>query len=256
MLFLGHEVSQSFYATHSGCLPHGPFAMWLVKASRPRVIAELGSYDGYSYFTFCQAVREAGLTVRGFAVGAWGGDELTEFCQKDAFKIFEEHNPRYSKFSSLFLKNSTDALEHIEDGSVDLLHVDGGHYYTGLKKDFKLWGRKLSDRAIVLLHGTNSRESGPEAWECWQELTREHPRFDFPFQRGLGVLFWGRSLGEEIQKFHETAGSEFGRDTLILMFQVIGASMASQPMVQGPGPLAIGVGSTGAIPIDAAPHAV
>lgn len=256
MFLLGHQISQSLYAPDSAWLPHGPFAMWLVKASRPRVLVELGSYDGYSYFTFCQAVREAGLPTKCFTVGAWEANEDAKCCDKDDFKVFEEHNRRYSEFSTLFRKNSAGVLDHIEDGSVDLLHVDGRHWKTGPEEDFEIWKPKLSDRAIVLLHGTNLREVGSWVLDYWQELTREHSGFNFPFQHGLGVLFWGGSLGEEMQKFQDIAGSEFGQDTLVMMFQLLGASMASQPIGQCSGSLAIGAGPAGAMPTDIAPQVV
>ena len=65
---------------------------------------------------------------------------------------------RYSGFAQLVRSTFDDALPYFEDGSVDLLHIDGRHFYEDVKHDFDFWLPKLSDRGIVLLHDTDVRE--------------------------------------------------------------------------------------------------
>lgn len=256
MILFGHKIGTPVYVPDTAWLRHGPFAMWLVKASRPRTIVELGSHHGYSYFTFCQAVREAGLPTRCFAVDTWQGDEHAGFYDNDVFKAVEEHNRRYSDFSTLLRKTFAEALGDIEDGSVDLLHVDGRHYYGDVKEDFESWSAKLSDRAIVLFHDTDVRERGFGVWEYWEELTRQHPGFNFPFQHGLGVLFWGRALGDEMQKFRDSVNSEFGRDTLVSLFGALGEDLANRSVLPDSAPLAlVATGRPGPVPVQAPPPA-
>jgi len=43
-IFLGYEVSHPSYIAPTARLRHGPFAIWLVNATRPRQIVELGSH--------------------------------------------------------------------------------------------------------------------------------------------------------------------------------------------------------------------
>src|SRR5437764_4408932 len=45
----------------SAWLEHAPFAFWLIEALRPRILVELGTHGGYSYFAFCQAVERLKL---------------------------------------------------------------------------------------------------------------------------------------------------------------------------------------------------
>lgn len=72
------------------------------------------------------------------------------------------HDPRYGGFSTLIESTFDDALHRFADGSIDLLHIDGQHFYEDARRDFQSWRRKLSDRAVVLFHDTDvpDREFG------------------------------------------------------------------------------------------------
>lgn len=135
-------------------LGHGPFAVWLVKHAAPRVIVELGTHYGYSYFAMCQAVKANRLSTQCFAVDTWQGDEHAGLYDGSVFDSVVLHNQQYERFSTLLRKRFDEALADIPDGSVDLLHVDGRHYYDDVKEDFESWVPKLSKRAIVLFHDT------------------------------------------------------------------------------------------------------
>ncbi|MGC8470258.1 MAG: class I SAM-dependent methyltransferase, partial [Acetobacteraceae bacterium] len=55
-------------------ISHIPFAFWLVGASRPRLVVELGTHTGNSFFAFCQAAETHGTGSRLVAVDTWTGD--------------------------------------------------------------------------------------------------------------------------------------------------------------------------------------
>src|SRR5690348_9660353 len=189
---------------------HAPFAFWLVGALRPRVVVELGTHGGFSYFTLCQAVQQHGLDTRCHAVDTWKGDEHAGFYGEEVFERVRAHHDRhYSSFSTLIRSTFDAALPQFDDGSVDLLHIDGRHLYADVRHDFETWRAKMSDRGIVLLHDTNVRDGDFGAFRFWSELAAHHPHFEFLHGHGLGVLGVGTRLpGALHDLFAATADDE------------------------------------------------
>ncbi len=183
----------------SAWLEHGPFAMWLVRQLRPRSIVELGTHHGYSYFCMCQAVSEEEIATRCYKIDATQGNEQSETCEDNEYNLVKTENEKYASFSTLIRKPFSEALADIEDNSIDLLHVDGRHYYDDVKEDFESWIPKLSDRAVVLFHDTEVYQRDFGVHRYWVEISQKYPSFGFQHGRGLGVLFFGycRSEGAE-----------------------------------------------------------
>ena len=171
---------------------HGAFAFWLVENLKPDCIVELGALAGYSYLCFCQQVLSSKLPARCYAVDTWEGDEHNGFYGDAVLaKLRAAHDPKYGAFSKLIRSTFDEAVLGFEDKSIDLLHVDGRHFYDDVKHDFEKWKPKLSDRAVVLFHDTQVRTRDFGVWRFWEELSRESPSFEFYHGHGLGVLCFG-----------------------------------------------------------------
>lgn len=196
------------YMPPSGWTEHAPFAFWLIGRLKPGTLVELGVHNGYSYFTFCEAIQRHAIEARSFGVDTWRGDEHAGFYGEDVFEAVESHNSRlFSAFSTLVRSTFDDALPHFADSSVDLLHIDGRHFYDDIKHDFETWLPKVSDNGIVLMHDTNVRERGFGIHAFFDELRLRYPVFEFAHGHGLGVVAIG-ARGSQLVKELVDAASE------------------------------------------------
>jgi O-antigen biosynthesis protein len=176
---------------------HIPFAFALVEILKPRTFVELGTYKGDSYCAFCQAVAALKLETRCSAIDTWAGDKHTGFYGPDLLaQLRAAHDSEYGKFSTLIQSTFDAAAETFPAQSIDLLHIDGLHTYDAVKHDFETWLPKLSSRAVVLFHDTAIRLADFGVWRFFEEISRNHPHFQFEHSAGLGVV----AIGAEVPK--------------------------------------------------------
>ncbi|WP_422018696.1 class I SAM-dependent methyltransferase [Roseibium sp.] len=173
---------------------HLPFARWIVAAAKPGVLVELGVHEGASYCTFCESVERFGTNTKCYGVDAWEGDHQAGFYGDQVLKALSAyHDPLYSSFSTLVQKWFADAAQDFEDGSIDLLHIDGLHTYDAVKADFEAYLPKMSKSGVILFHDTVVRHGDFGVWALWEELTKKYPHFEFTHSNGLGVLCVGET---------------------------------------------------------------
>lgn len=193
---LYHTISFShpLRQVSSAWTQHIPFAMFLIDLLRPQTIVELGTFTGASYCAFCQAVKELNLDTRCYAVDNWKGDLHNGFYDQSVLdNLKRHHDPLYGSFSQLIQSDFKEALSRFEDGSIDLLHIDGQHTYEAVSHDFKDWLPKLSDHGIVLLHNIEMYEQDFGVWRFWKELKAKYSSFELKHRGGLGLVAPKRS---------------------------------------------------------------
>lgn len=171
---------------------HTPFAMFLIDLLRPGLFVELGTFYGASYCAFCQAVKELGLTTRCFAVDTWQGDwQGGYFGTAVLDDVRAHHDPLYASFSELLPCTFNEAAGRFEEGTIDLVHVDGCHTYEAVAHDFQTWLPKMSRRGVMLFHDTQVRKGDFGVYRFWDEVKGGYPHFEFEHGHGLGVLAVG-----------------------------------------------------------------
>ncbi len=176
---------------------HIPFAFFLISMLKPRLFVELGTHKGDSYSAFCQAADTLGLDCRCVAVDTWKGDDQAGYYGEEVYEELRKFNEtRHGSFSELLRSSFDEALPRFSDESIDLLHIDGRHGYSDVRRDFESWLPKMSEKGVVLLHDIEERAPGFGVWKLWEELSRKYPSFGFRHSHGLGVLRVGRSVPE------------------------------------------------------------
>jgi hypothetical protein len=222
------------YLCQTAWIEHAPFAFWLVEAHRPSMLVELGTHWGFSFFAFCQAVQRVGCETSCFAVDSWKGDEHAGFYDESVFESVRDHlEDRYSAFARLVRSTFSEALAHFENGSVDLLHIDGRHFYDDVRQDFESWLPKLSDRAVVVFHDINVRERGFGVFRLWSELRERYPHFDFLHGHGLGVAGIGEHVGDRLRALFDASADGELSGQIRQAYARLGAGLGERLARQG-----------------------
>lgn len=205
------------YMVKSAWLEHGPFAFWVVNAVRPRLVVELGSHRGYSFCCFCEQVQRDRTETRVVAIDTWKGDDHTGAYGDEIYESLHAYTSKtYPGFSEMKRMYFSEALSTFADGSIDLLHVDGRHYYEDVVEDFTSYIPKLSDRAVVLFHDTQVRDHNFGVYRYWAELSAKYPAFEFHHGNGLGVLTFGKNVAPAVKTLtgfaHDSPDASATRD--------------------------------------------
>jgi len=201
---------------------HLAFAAWLTQEVRPKILVELGTHTGNSYFAFCQSVVEGDVATKCYAVDTWQGDEHAGLYGDEIFaKVNAYHQEHYSKFSSLLRTTFDEAVSYFSDQSIDILHIDGLHTYEAVRHDFETWLPKLAPGAIILFHDTNVREQNFGVWKLWEELQVRYPNnLEFVHSNGLGVLQLNNAPDEKKLEWLQPDSPE--KQSLISYFTALG----------------------------------
>ena len=205
---------------------HVPFAMMVVEMQKPSMVVELGTHWGVSYCAWCQAVETIGLATECCAVDTWEGDPDTGFYDDEVYNDLEEHHDQYRSFSKLLRMTFDEALPHIPDRSVDLLHIDGRHSYEAVKHDYETWLPKMSEKGVILFHDTVVTERGFGVHKLWKELSPHYPSFNFEHGFGLGVLAVGKDQSDAFKSFLDTATRK--PSTTRQLFSALGRQLQSE----------------------------
>lgn len=177
------------WLANSAWTEHGPFAMWLAGEMRPRLVVELGSFGGYSLMALAEAMATAGVQGRVVGIDTWQGDDHAGFYGDEIYRRLKTHaEAHHADRVELKRMLFSAALGEVADASVDLLHVDGRHFYDDVKEDYLSWLPKLAPRGVALFHDTQVRNRDFGVWKFWAEISAGQPAFEFVHGNGLGVL--------------------------------------------------------------------
>lgn len=192
---------------------HIPFAFELMQRLAPQTVVELGTYSGSSYFAFCQAAKELGLSTKCYGVDLWEGDihmgDFEEALYKEVVEYVAKH---YPDIGVLVRRYFDDAAGEFDAKSIDLLHIDGTHTLEAVSNDYHTWLPKMSDRGVILFHDTNVnyQNAGEKAAdfkvkEFFDSVKNSFPHIEFTHCYGLGVLLVGVKASDSVREMFEDA---------------------------------------------------
>lgn len=193
----------------SAWLEHAPFAFWIMDILRPKILVELGTHNGFSFFAFCEAAERLGLDTELFAVDTWAGDFQAGFYDQSVFAEVEAANVSYPN-AKLCRGYFQDFVGQFEDGTIELLHIDGRHTYDDVKEDFESWLPKVAQGGVVLFHDVVEHDRDFGVWRLWEEVSEKYPTFSFGHGHGLGVLLVGSPRTDALKSFFELDGDQAG----------------------------------------------
>lgn len=225
------------YNPESAWHKHSPFAFWLISKLKPETIVELGVHNGFSFFVFCQAGKRYRGKKMFYAIDHWEGDDHAGYFENYIYEKFILHQKKYKKISTVMKCLFEKALPSFEDNSIDLLHIDGRHFYEDVKNDFESWKTKLKPDAIVLFHDTQVFERDFGVHQFWKELISQYSlSFEFIHGHGLGVLCMGdgstlpksifqlfalqNEKREEVQQVYKILGTQVYYEYLLKAYKI------------------------------------
>tara|TARA_R100001244_G_scaffold132165_1_gene107374 strand:+ start:698 stop:1375 length:678 start_codon:yes stop_codon:yes gene_type:complete len=208
------------FRPHSTWESHYPFAFFLVDVLRPKKIVELGVYFGGSFLAWCQIVKKLNLNTKCIGIDAWEGDKNMGDLEEGVYESLVKSRDSDFPEQILLKKYFDEALDDIEDNSIDILHIDGLHTYDAVKNDFIKWLPKMSNSGVVLFHDTQVEKEDFGVKKFWSEISQQHFSFEFHHGFGLGILLVGRDMNEKLIEMFTDKDPDKYRD----IFYMLGTS--------------------------------
>jgi predicted O-methyltransferase YrrM len=157
----------------------GNYYTWyyfLARMIRPRKIVEIGSYRGYSAYSFFKGAGK-GVKILGIDNGSYGEN------------IFEvERKLRDLGINFQGVEGDTQKIESLNITNVDLFLVDGDHSYGGAIHDLGLAERCTGESGVIIVDDIYSYKDVERAVEEFMK-NGKYMRINLPTYRGLAVLW-------------------------------------------------------------------
>ena len=117
------------------------------------VVAEIGSFSGESSVMFAEKAKKV------YCIDPWDGEDAGNYggAHMAISEVEKNFNERTESFQNIekIKKLSDDAAADLEDGSIDILYIDGMHTYDQVKKDIKNYFTKVKRDGILSGHDYN-----------------------------------------------------------------------------------------------------
>jgi glycosyltransferase involved in cell wall biosynthesis len=186
-----HSAIDKLFLTNLDDIPatawsgHRVFAEWIVSHMNPEITVDLGVDYGFSTFAF--AIPRIGKV---YGIDNFVGDDFIGRTVKGKYDyVMMKREKLHLQDNLTFIEGDFDEVAKTWNQPIDILHIDGSHYYEDIKKDYGTWSQFVSDNGVILLHDTcisslNENEYGVKRF--FEEI--DLPKTNFTECYGLGVI--------------------------------------------------------------------
>jgi len=160
---------------------------------KPKTVVELGVYLGHSLATMAEGCRDVGVDTKLYGVDHFQGDEHAGMFGPEIEQIAMGALNQYPNVT-VIKKTFNEALKdwkQREDTTIDLLHIDGRHFYEDIKEDFGNWSVFVPEGGHIIMHDTQVTERNFGIKKYFAELQQTHPEWRFSERTesyGLGII--------------------------------------------------------------------
>lgn len=210
-----------------------PVVCWLVDAARPMSVAQLGFERPDVYFAICESVKRLGLATSCAALDP-STTAPTNDVRLDAAsrRARETHARAFEAFSKLASVSVEDFIASFSDRSIDLIHPSSAWFLNQFRRGLDAWRPKFSNRAILLVPQTNIPASRGGGGDCFRELARRHPSFEFTHGNGFGLIALGRTPPERVRALFDANAAPELRDAIRMAYSRLGRDLAEASIIK------------------------
>lgn len=179
------------YTCNSAWIGHEKFALWLVNEMKPETIVELGVDEGFSTYYFSK------LNIgKVYGIDSFEGDVHTGF--KNTYNQVTNMKDTYKLDNLELIKGYFNEVAKTWDKKIDILHIDGRHYYQDIREDYTIWSQFVKDDGIILLHDTCVYYNNFGVYKFFDEISL--PKLNFTHSYGLGIITKNINLLNKIKQ--------------------------------------------------------
>jgi cephalosporin hydroxylase len=165
-------------------------AINMISEVRPRVMCEIGTFDGGTSLLFSRFLKTLDLFV---CIDLY-------VKNKQMLRLLAPANQKlhFIEKSSHSTSTMSAVAELLGGRKIDALFIDGDHRYEGVKQDFECYRKFVRDGGLILLHDIVEDNGRGRAWaggvpKLWQEVRSKFPHHEFICEHdqsgfGIGVL--------------------------------------------------------------------
>lgn len=130
----------------------------LVEALRPALVVDLGAGDAASYFAYCQSMHDHDIDGTCYAIDAWPTEEAAH-AEPTYEAIMAHGRSHYPGISYFVNMPPVEARRHFDEGSIDLLRIDGSRPDVVAGADVEAWFRRVRPGGVIVWHGVTGEPS-------------------------------------------------------------------------------------------------